>query len=359
MTQILVVGSTEAYSGKSAVLLGLAKALRRQGVEVAYGKPLGACLDGACVADSDDPDIAFITQILELQPAQVLPTILRLDVQTLQERLQGASKTDFTTQLAAYCQAAADVVLLEGPTSLCEGLLFDLSLPQMAEQLDASVLLIVRYHSHTCVESVLAAQQQLGTHLQGVILNDVPKTEWELVRSSVVPFLEAQGIAVWGMLPTSRLLRSISVAELVHQLNAEVLCCDDRLDLMVEEFTIGAMNVNSALKYFRKSHHKAVITGGDRTDIQLAALETSTHCLILTGQIPPTELIRARAEELEVPILSVELDTLTTVERIERVFGQARLHEPAKVERMQELLAEHVDLNHLYATLAMTTAHTA
>jgi len=34
--------------------------------------------------------------------------------------------------------------------------------------------------------------------------------------------------------------------------------------------------------------------------------------LILTGQLPPTSFILA--EELEIPILSVDLDTLTTVE---------------------------------------------
>jgi BioD-like phosphotransacetylase family protein len=39
---------------------------------------------------------------------------------------------------------------------------------------------------------------------------------------------------------------------LVHQLKAEVLCRSDRLDLMVESLAIGAMNVNAAVKYFRK-----------------------------------------------------------------------------------------------------------
>ena len=36
---------------------------------------------------------------------------------------------------------------------------------------------------------------------------------------------------------------------------------------------VGAMSVESALSYFRRKPNKAVITGGDRADIQLAALE--------------------------------------------------------------------------------------
>jgi hypothetical protein len=139
----------------------------------------------------------------------------------------------------------------------------------------------------------------------------------------------------------------------VHHLNAQVLCRPDRLDLMVETLKIGAMNVNAALKYFRKAHNMAVVTGGDRTDIQLAALETSTHCLILTGQIPPSERVLARAEDLEVPILSVDLDTLTAVEIIDRTFGQVRLHEPIKVQCIQQLMEQQLDLDRLLTLLGV------
>ena len=44
-------------------------------------------------------------------------------------------------------------------------------------------------------------------------------------------------------------------------------------------------------------------------DIQLAALETSTSCLILTGNIYPSPSVLNRAEELCVPVLLTKLDT--------------------------------------------------
>jgi len=149
------------------------------------------------------------------------------------------------------------------------------------------------------------------------------------------------------------LLRSVSVSKLVHQLKAQVLCRPDRLDLMVESLTIGAMNVNSALEYFRKGNNMAVVTGGDRTDIQLAALETSTQCLILTGHMPPQSFIISRAEDLEIPILSVDLDTLATVEIVDRAFGQVRLHEPIKVQFIRQLMATHFDINRLMSQLGI------
>jgi hypothetical protein len=225
--------------------------------------------------------------------------------------------------------------------------LFDLSLLDIATEIDASILLVARFHSILIVETLLSAKQHLGDRLLGVLINDISTDQIQVVESTVRPFLEQQGIPVLGLLPRSELLRSVTVRELVHQLQAEILCRPDRLDLMVESLKIGAMNVNAALKYFRRGRNMAVVTGGDRADIQMAALETSTHCLILTGHIPPQSFILNRAEELEIPILSVDLDTLTTVEIIDRAFGQVQLHEPIKVQCIQQLMAEHFDLDRL------------
>jgi hypothetical protein len=70
--------------------------------------------------------------------------------------------------------------------------------------------------------------------------------------------------------------------------------------------------------------------------------------LILTGHrlMPPT-LVLNRAEEVGIPVLSVDLDTLTTIERIDGMFGQMRLQEPIKVQFIKQLLAEHFDLDRL------------
>ena len=37
-----------------------------------------------------------------------------------------------------------------------------------------------------------------------------------------------------------------------RKLGGEVLCCEHMLDQLVERFSVGAMNVEGALKYFRK-----------------------------------------------------------------------------------------------------------
>ena len=353
----LLIGSTEAYSGKSATLLGLFHLLQQKGLDIAYGKPLGNCLN-ASSGTIVEQDVEFIARSLNLSANRTAPTLLALNEKALLQRLQGTDKTDYQQLLISqYLQVPfGDLVLLESPRDLTEGNLFGLSLLQTATLLDASVLLVNRYQSLLSVEALLSAKQLVGDHLIGVVLNDIPTEQLEAVNNIVRPFLEAQGIPVMAMLPRSELLRSVSVRELVHQLNAEVLCRSDRLDLMVESLAIGAMNVNAAVKYFRKRRNMAVVTGGDRVEIQQAALETSTQCLILTGQLPPPSFILNRAEELEIPILSVDLDTLTTVEIIDRTFGQVRVHEPIKVQCLRQLMSEYFDVERLLSKLGLNPA---
>jgi uncharacterized protein len=349
----LLIGSTEAYSGKSATVLGMAYHFQERGLDIAYGKPLGTSWH-AEDAQGLEPDVRFIAQRLNLPDDRLRPTLLTLDEATLQKHLLSDNPPDYPQLLAEYLKApGGDLVLLEGPANLEEGTLFNLSLPQVAQILDASVLLVARFHSLLMVGSLVSAQRRLGKRLIGVLINDIPTDRVEEVTTIVKPFLEKQGIPIFGMLPRSALLRSVSVGELVKQLGAEVLCRPDRMDLMVESLSIGAMNVNSALKYFRKGDNMAVVTGGDRTDIQLAALETSTHCLILTGHLPPLSVVLSRAEDLEVPILSVDLDTLTTVEIVDRAFGQVRLHETVKVQCIQSLMAEYFEVDRLIAQLGL------
>jgi BioD-like phosphotransacetylase family protein len=143
----------------------------------------------------------------------------------------------------------------------------------------------------------------------------------------------------------------VTVGELVQRLGAEMLCCRERKDLLVETLSIGAMNVNSAMEFFRRQRNMAVVTGADRTDIQLAALEASTQCLILTGAADPLPQLISRAQELDVPLIKVEHDTLTTVAVIEKAFGHVRLHEPVKASYAARMVAEHCSFEPLFERL--------
>ena len=215
------------------------------------------------------------------------------------------------------------------------------------------------FQETTATEIAKAAHVSRGTFFnyypyKEAVLLDYGSQLLAGLREEVVPALERLGLPVLGVMPRSPLLRSVTVEELARRLDARVLCCRERLDLLVETLSIGAMNVNSAMEFFRRRRNMAVVTGADRTDIQLAALEASTQCLILTGAGEPLPQLISRAEELDVPLLKVEHDTLTTVEVIERTFGHVRLHESVKATYAFRLVEEHCDFERLYTQLQLS-----
>jgi uncharacterized protein len=349
----LLIASTEACSGKSAVLLGLADKLQQQGVEISYSKPLGNFYEDR--GSTEEADIGLVRDYLQLPIDQVFSPLVNVGTASLLRRLIGEDPQDYRSLLQQQAGAVKDRLLcLEAGSNLWEGHSFQLSVPAIVAAVDVMVLLVMRYHSLSSIDHLIAARQELGDRFLGVVINDIAPTEMATVQDILVPALEKLGIAVLATIPKNLTLRSVSVRELVQRLDAEVLCRPDRLDLLVESLSIGAMNVNAALDYFRRARCMAVVTGGDREDIQLAALETSTQCLILTGHLSPQPYIVRRAEDLEIPIISVDFDTLTTVEIVEESFAHVRIQEPVKVEIIRQLMAEHFDFNRFNVLMDLT-----
>lgn len=357
MSKHLLVGSTRASSGKSATVLGLGLHLQARKIQVGYAKPLGT-FTSRTVPESSmalDADVEFITQTLNLSPSFVRPTLLNLDKASIQKRLLQINTIDYHAKLRSYFDnPSGDLVLVEAPGNPEEGAMFGLSLAEISRCLDAPILLVSRFEDLLVADRLLVAKSRLGDRLLGVVINDVPEVQIETAMEILLPYLESLAIPVLAMMPENLILRSVSVDELVTQLDATILFQPEinLSEIMVEDLKIGAMDVNSAQIYFSKSFNKAVVTGNNRLDIQLAALGTSTNCLILTGNtLVVNGDVLERAREFEVPILSVHKDTLTTVGIIERCLGQVRLHEGVKVSCIQEMMAKHFNFERLLQLL--------
>jgi len=353
----LLIASTEAYCGKSATILGLSYLAQAKDISIGYGQPLATDFRES----SEDPvpaeDAKILASALGLSPEQAKQPLITLDRHTIDKRLRGSDRQDYSEMVREYiAQIEGELIFLEGSSNLWEGSIFNLSVPEIAELVDASILLVARYHPQLLVGSLLSAKKFLGDRLLGVIVNDVPPEEFSTASETIKLYLEEQHIPVLGMIPKDRILNSVSVKELAKRLNAEVLCCAEHLDWMIESLSIGAMNVNSALGYFRQRENMAVVTGGDRTELQMAALETSTHCLILTGRIPPKDIIIERAESLEIPVLSVNTDTLTTVEVVDNAFGKVPLQEEMKVRQIKRLMKQNFDFDRLLKYIGLEVA---
>lgn len=350
----LYVTSAETFSGKSALCIGLGLRFLKDGLKAGYMKPVNVkcqVKDGVPY----DEDVVFAKEIYGMPEATELLAPVALTPAKLEQQLRGP-ETDYQPRLLdAFAKVAADrdIVVLEGGRSLREGYVAGLPPKKVVDLVDARVLSVVKYDDTLLFDRAMTAQNYFAPNLLGVVFNEVPKNLLDYFHEVVTPYLKRHGITVFGVLPKEEMLSAPSVREVAEGLNAEILCSAECADELVSHMLVGAMSVESALTYFRRKPNKAVITGGDRADIQLAALETSTRCLILTGNIYPSPVVLNRAEELCVPVLLTNLDTLSTIEILESYFGRSRFHQPQKIERFTALLEEHFDFAGLYAALGL------
>ena len=346
----LYITSVEEYSGKTALCLALGKLYQERGLNVGYLKPfsLRPWRIGDKIADED---AAFVINILGInaEPWEMSPVVVTAEI--LNDYLTGKEKIDFMPRVikaAKFLEEKKDLLLLEGGGSLREGYVMNLSTPDVAKELGSEILVVVKYCEDACLlDDVLTAKFRLPNSLSGVVINRVPEHAMDFVNNIAVPFLEKEGVPILGVLPNDRELAALSVGEIIGVLDAQVLTSCRNEESLVEALMVGAMTEDSAIRRFRKQQNKAVITGGDRTDIQLAAMETSTTCLILTGNLTPNNLIIKQADNMSVPILLVPGNTMETVEALDRIFGKTRLGQKEKLDKFIGYVKENLDIKRL------------
>jgi BioD-like phosphotransacetylase family protein len=346
----LYIASTSEYSGKTLIALALGKIWGEAGVKVGYVKILGKIpvTDGGRVVDED---ASFIARELSLEgpPESFCPVVITPDLVISAYRGEDLKLRGKIAATVRDAEARAEVLLIGGTANARDGYFFGLSPLDLIASFDCRVVLVDKFEGEKSMDQVLWAAHVLGPRLLGVVFNRVAPAQESFVRGTVAAFLEARGIRVLGAVPLDPLLDSVSVGSLIQSLSASVLVEGPSAGKMIERFCVGTMDVEHALRIFRGIPRKAVITGGFRTDIQLAALEADTVCLVLTGGVAPHDIILAKAREKGVAVLNVSEDTFSTVERFERLLGRLRIREPEKVVRGVEAVRASVDTDGLLA----------
>jgi BioD-like phosphotransacetylase family protein len=352
----LYITGAERYSGKTATCLSLGVRMQLDGFRVGYLKPLSLqpWRIGNKIADED---AAYVKQVLNLsaEPWELSPVVITPEF--LRNWLIHPDREDLMVKVVETFQKVSqdkDVLILEGGGSLREGYVVGLPTVGVVNKLGSQALVIAKYREEVrMLDDVLSTQNRLGDSFLGILINRVPDDASDFVKKTAVPFLENKKVRVFGVLPEVRGLSALTVGELIRLLEAEVLTKYQRAEALVENLTVGAMTADAALSRFRRSSNKAVITGGDRTDIQLAALETSTTCLILTGNLRPSPLVIKQAEEFGISVLLVRTNTMEIIEQIEKFFGKTRLGQSTKLKQFQSLLEAHLDKERLYQSLGL------
>lgn len=313
MKNLYIMGT--GGSGKTAMALGLALKFRQQGYRVAYFKPVS---NNPGSAGRLDEDAALMKQVLNLEhpmeyiaPCNAGPSYL-----------SGMPASQYAFRLReAYSRitAGADVLIIGGAGYPHVMTSYGLDAATLAREFNAVTLFMMRIENDFSMDKAMFYNYYLrlnNVQVAGNVFNNVPRPLLAKTEGVYRTLLEQHGVRTLGIIPVRPELAFPTVSEYFEAIGGELLTGSENMHLPVEEVVVGAMTIEGALGYLRRAPNKAFITGGDRADLALAALQTSTSALILTGGLYPDVKVLARASEKGVPVILVHQDTYTTIERI-------------------------------------------
>ncbi len=349
MKNLFIMGP--AGSGKTSVALGLALKFRQEGYRVAYFKPVG---HASRPASREDEDALLMKQILQME--QPLETIVPYIAGPSYLSGHRNSCESLRTIREAFEEVSANqkLVIIGGanfPHIMgCVGL----DSVSLALELRAAPLLMIRIENDYSLDHAIfinSFMESKGIPVLGNIFHNVPRPLLAKTEGIYRPLLEERGYRTLGMIPKDPVITSPTVQEYYEVLGGEILSGADKMDRLVEDVVIGAMTIESALGYLRRAANKAVITGGDRSEVALAALETSTSALILTGGLYPDVKVVARAGEKGVPLILVHYDTYTTIEKMSEVSRKIRSTDEKAIKAAVANIEKHVDWRNVLKAL--------
>ncbi len=320
----LYVVSAEEAAGKTAVCAGLGKYLQGDGKKVGFLKPLIA------EKSSADGDVTFMKQVLDLSEAVESLSPPVGDIKRIKEAYDKVSQ-------------GKDVIIVEGRLGKSADDALSQTSYEIAKALNARVIIVEAYSEPA--SRFMDSYKGFGEILLGVVLNKVPQSQLKRVLDEASKQFGAVGINVLGVLPEDRVLFAITVGELADNIQGKILNNAEKSEELVENFMLGAMVVDSGLDYFGRKNNKAAIVRGDRPDMQLAALETSTRCLVLSGSNqPPIYSVLEKAENRGIPIILTETATSDIIASIEDALSRTRFNQEKKLTKLTEFMKQNLNL---------------
>jgi BioD-like phosphotransacetylase family protein len=314
---VLLVSSLRPLVGKTAVSVGIAKRLDQDGYRLELARLATAEPDEGAQADARCFASLSLSAEKKGHP---------LSLNEVAKLVKGTSSSDV-------------VFIVELPAG---------SSPGEAFRALGGVVVLVERSADLTVGTVAPLQKELGEAFVGLVVTAVPQARTDTIADT----LAQKGMPSVAFFPEDRLLSSPSIAEMAQALEAEMLFADGRTEEVIERLTIASISADPGQDYFARFSRQAVVVRCDKPDLQLAALNADTRCLILSGGQMPLVYVSERAEAEGVPLLITDKDTIAAVQTLEGLYLKSRFGHQ-KTERISQLTAGHLDYDRLLRALGL------
>ena len=327
MVKAFYLCSLKERAGKSFLSIGFIQKLQKEGKKFAYFKPIG-CPKGAFSLKSDkDIDFILRTVYKDKDPYDTVCPISIPDVYYI-DLIDASKKVEYLEKIKSTYEKISkgvDYVIIEGAPSVRKFVRVGIDDVSIAKLLGIKDMIYISPESSDkCIDNIFFTKNYFEfreVNLSAIIFNKIDFEYIPRIKELQKEHIDKYNIPVLGIIERSIELFSPRVMEVLEAIGGELIneAATEGLNNTVETIIIGAMNAQAALKYLRQVKKAAVITGGDRADLALAALNEDVSVLILTGFIQPDAKVVNVANEKKIPIILSPSDTYTTMRNLERL----------------------------------------
>ena len=360
----LYVTATRREDGKTAFVLGLMLALKKRTGALGFIKPLGK-RDVEQRGFGLDEDSLLIEKVCGVHCSLKDMSPVTIDREFSEEFFKSNRPQDLmATVREAFARISdgKDAVVIEGTGHACLGSVYGLSNATVAKELGAKVLIISSGGVGQPIDEIalnVSFFKQHGVEVIGAVVNKARPHEVGPLKDFGRRALEGMGVRLLGVIPNDPLLESKTVLQVFEGIGAQLLTSggDGKLSVRVGKTLVGALTTHNAMDNFEDDC--LLITGGDRTDLLVAASVSKLVTregrglagVIVTRGFRPPDNIMALLEKAGVPVALVRSNTYATATRVDHLEAKIAANDRKKHEVSMNLVEQNLDVGSLYDQL--------
>lgn len=353
MIKTVFITSTEPYSGKSIVSLGLINMLLGKAQKIGYFKPIVSRPATQHKSDHIQTVLSYFDMPITYDEAHAFSW-----QEAMRQSETGSQGEMIDTIIRKYKQLEDkyDFTVIEGTDYQGEGSAFEFEVnASIAKNLGAPVIAVISGENKTTAQIANSAITMVRNfeareiQVLAVIANKISEEQIDDVRELLTAQLP-DDVSV-AIIPAMRALQAPTMKEICENLNATLLFGEERLSNQVDNFVTGAMQVPNFLNYIKDN--LLIITPGDRGDIIIAALQANLSTsypqiagIVLTADTIPEEPIIRLIKGLQtvVPIISVKTGTFQTTTEIGNIRSKITPDNTKKIQLAIDVFNKYVDV---------------
>ncbi|MEY4930789.1 MAG: hypothetical protein RI909_1513, partial [Bacteroidota bacterium] len=351
MTNAIYLTTTEPFSGKSIIALGLMNLLAGKTEKIAYFKPVVSTQ-----RTQIDNHLDTIAKHFGLTtPYEEMFAFTRDEVMKYQNAGKEAYIIDTVIEKFKKLQEKNDFVVVEGTDFMggTTNLEFDGNI-SIAKNLGLPVVLIIKSEGKSAKEITdiaLTTSKSFtdeGVQILTVVANKIDPDKEVEVKAQLEKLLPKGIIAT--TIPQNKDLGSPTMKEIFESVGGKILLGENQLSNQVDTSIVGAMQLHNCLTRLNKN--TLIVTPGDRGDIIIGALQANisknypkVSGIVLTGGLEPEPSISKLIEGLDtvVPIIAVQTGTFKTVTNVANTQSRISPDNKEKIALAISMFDKHID----------------